>query len=179
MTQIQYVRTNRGHNLQGFALGSSTGEVKMLLHAYQDKGGTGEFKQLIPTQIEHGVSRFLSHKGTVNKLLSTHDSRFLFSAGEDGTLFMYHIEEEKNLEAGEILTEKQIRGMAIEQSNRIYKLDENEGNPDQKSIMSPELANIVLVKKAEMEDWLSKQRQLKAELDATKRRVQAKLFEYK
>ena len=44
--------------------------------------------------------------------------------------------------------------MAIEQANKIYKLDENEGNPDQKSIMSPELANIVLVKKAEMQEWL-------------------------
>mmetsp|Transcript_14739 Transcript_14739/g.19982 ORF Transcript_14739/g.19982 Transcript_14739/m.19982 type:complete len:83 (+) Transcript_14739:33-281(+) len=81
---------NRGRNLQGFALGSSTGEIKMLLHPYVDKG----------------VSRFLSHKGNVTKLISSQDSRFLFSAGEDGTLFMYQIEEEKNPDAGELLTEK-------------------------------------------------------------------------
>ena len=45
--------------------------------------------------------------------------------------------------------------------------------------MSPELASILLVKKAEMEEWLEKQKKLKAELDACKRRVQAKLHEYK
>lgn len=45
--------------------------------------------------------------------------------------------------------------------------------------MDPEMANIVLVKKAEMEQWLEKQQKLKAELDATKRKVQAKLAEYK
>lgn len=45
--------------------------------------------------------------------------------------------------------------------------------------MDPELANIVLVKKVEMEEWQEKQKKLKSELDATKRKVQAKLAEYK
>ena len=45
--------------------------------------------------------------------------------------------------------------------------------------MDPELANIVLVKKGEMEEWLRRQQKLKAELDAIKRKVQAKLAEYK
>ena len=59
-------------------------------------------------------------------------------------------------------------------------MDENEGgNPDYKSIMDPELANIVLVKKDEMHEWQEKQSKLKAELDATRRKVQAKLAEYK
>lgn len=116
----------------------------------------------------------------MTRLLSTQDSRFLFSAGEDGTLFIYHVEEEKNPEAGELVTASQARAMAEEQANKIYKFDENEGgNIDQKSIMDPELANIVLVKKVEMEEWQEKQKKLKAELDATKRKVQAKLAEYK
>ena len=45
--------------------------------------------------------------------------------------------------------------------------------------MDPELANIVLVNQDDMEQWLEKQKKLKAELDATKRKVQAKLAEYK
>ena len=45
--------------------------------------------------------------------------------------------------------------------------------------MDHELANIVLVKKCEMEEWQEKQKKLKSELDATKRKVQAKLAEYK
>ena len=42
--------------------------------------------------------------------------------------------------------------MATEQATKIYKVDENDGgNPENKPIMDPELANIVLVKKIEME----------------------------
>jgi len=62
----------------------------MLLHPYQ----------------ERGVSRFLSHKGTVTKVVATQDSRFLFSAGEDGTLFMYQVEEETNPEGGDLVNDK-------------------------------------------------------------------------
>ena len=70
--------------------------------------------------------------------------------------------------------------MATEQATKIYNFVDNDGgNPDNKPIMDPELANIVLVKKIEMEQWIEKQKKLKAELDATKRKVQAKLAEYK
>ena len=69
--------------------------------------------------------------------------------------------------------------MAAEQANKIYKVDETDGNPENKPIMDSELANIVLVKKAEMEEWLEKQKKLTAAKDATKRRVAAKLHEYK
>jgi len=79
-------------------MGTSNGEIKTVLHPYQ----------------ERGVSRALSHKGTVTKVVSTQDSRFLFSAGEDGTLFIYSVEEEKNPELGEVFTEKQARAMAAD-----------------------------------------------------------------
>ena len=178
MTQVQYLRMQRGRNLSGFAIGASTGEVKMLLHPLVDKG----------------ISRFLSHKGAITRLVCTQDSRFLFSAGEDGCLFMYAIEEEKNVNIAEPMNDKalsaysatkrsedlrRLRQMAQEQQNKIYKFEDEGGNPEQKAIMSPELASIVLVRKAEMEEWLEKQKKLKAELDACKRRVQAKLHEYK
>jgi hypothetical protein len=58
-------------------------------------------------------------------------------------------------------------------------LEDAEGNIDLKKIMQPELANIVLVKQEEMEKWFSKQNQLKSELDGTKRKVDAKLDEYR
>ena len=69
--------------------------------------------------------------------------------------------------------------MAADQANKIYKFDDNDVNPEFKSIMHPELANIVLVKKAEMGEWLQKQKELKDKLDSIKRKVQAKLAEYK
>ena len=121
-------------------MGNNHGEIKTMLYPYKDKG----------------ISRALSHKGTVTRLLSTQDSRFLFSAGEDGTLFIYHVEEEKVAEPNEIVTANMAKTMAEEQARKIYKLDDNDGGPDQKSIMDPELANIVLVKKIEMEEWQEK-----------------------
>lgn len=60
-------------------MGTSQGEVKCQLHPYADKG----------------ITRALSHKGNVTKLVRTKDSRFLFSAGEDGTLFIYKVMKEK------------------------------------------------------------------------------------
>ena len=72
-TQTTFLRSQRGRNLQGFAMGNNLGEIKTMLHPCVDKG----------------ISRALSHKGNVTKLVSTQDSRFLFSAGEDGTLFIY------------------------------------------------------------------------------------------
>ena len=64
---------------------------------------------------------------------------------------------------------------------RPYPISETEGGvvDGYKPIMDHELANIVLVKKCEMEEWQEKQKKLKSELDATKRKVQAKLAEYK
>ena len=111
LTQTTFLRMDRTRQLRGFAMGNNLGEIKTVLHPYQDKG----------------ISRALSHKGTVTRLLSTQDSRFLFSAGEDGTLFIYHVEEEKNPEPGQVVTASQARAMAEEQANKIYKFDENEG----------------------------------------------------
>ena len=96
--------------------------------------------------IAKGISRQKSHKGTVTRLLTSLDSRFLFSGGEDGTLFIYQIEEEKNQENGELLTEKQIRAMAVEQANKVYKLDENESQKSSglSTRMTVNIANEVL-----------------------------------
>jgi len=44
-------------------------------------------------------------------------------------------------------------------------------------VMDKELANIVLVKKHEMEKWLARQEKLTYDLDSTKRKVESKLAE--
>lgn len=93
----------------------------------------------------------------MTKLVTTQDSRFIFSAGEDGTIFIYHIDEERNPDTEEVITPSLANSLAAAQATKIFKMDENEGgNPDHKSIMDPDLANIVLVKKGEMEEWQEK-----------------------
>lgn len=54
-TQTQFIRMNRGRCLQGFMSGTSLGEVKTMLHPYQ----------------ERGTSRALSHKGAITRLIAT------------------------------------------------------------------------------------------------------------
>jgi hypothetical protein len=49
-----------------------------------------------------GVTRINSHRGEVTKLVSTIDSRILFSAGDDGCIFIYQIGEEKIVHSNEM-----------------------------------------------------------------------------
>ena len=65
--------------MAGFASGTDEGQIQVLLQPY----------------VESGITKILTHKGAVTKVMSTLDSKVLFSAGEDGTLFIYHISEEK------------------------------------------------------------------------------------
>ena len=51
--------------------------------------------------------------------------------------------------------------------------------PEPPLIMDPELANIVLVKRDDMESWLVRQLKLQADLEATKIKVDAKLQDCK
>ena len=50
---------------------------------------------------------------------------------------------------------------------------------DPPRLMDPELCDIVLVKRDDMESWLSRQQKLKQELEQTNQKVQVKLEECK
>ena len=94
----------------------------------------------------------------------------LFSAGEDGIVFIYQLSETKVDPAAE----EGMRSLAAG-----FKLDEGDPGTDWKPLMDPDMANIVMVRKTEMDEWLEKQRWLRARLDETRRSVQAKLNRYK
>lgn len=66
--------------MAAFASGTSNGDVFTLLY---------------PNPPDNGMTRILSHKGPVSRVLVTQDARLLFSAGEDGTVWIYQVEEEK------------------------------------------------------------------------------------
>jgi WD40 repeat protein len=44
---------------------------------------------------ENGLTQIISHKGPVNKVTPTSDFNYLFSAGNDGTLFIYKLDSER------------------------------------------------------------------------------------
>ena len=161
LTSTAYLKLPRGNRqTAGFASGTDEGQIQVLLHPYS----------------EGGISRLLTHKGAVTRVMTTLDSKVLFSAGEDGTLFIYHVSEEKVLTPAEMNAQENLRTLA----NQTFRATvvEPEAGELSKQIMDPELANIVLVKQDEMEEWLVKQSLLKSELESTKRKVDAKLAEY-
>ena len=87
--------------MAGFASGTDEGQIQVLLHPYT----------------EGGISKILTHKGVVTRVMATLDSRVLFSAGEDGTLFIYHVSEEKVLTQAEMNAPEHVRTLA----NQTFK----------------------------------------------------------
>jgi hypothetical protein len=79
LTQTTYIKSNRGSMHKSIANGTSNGEIWTMLHPFK----------------ENGQNKTLVHKGAITRLVQTIDSSTLFSAGEDGTLFIYQINEEK------------------------------------------------------------------------------------
>ena len=156
------------------------------------------FTLLYPNPPDNGMSRILAHKGPVSRVMVTQDARLLFSTGEDGTVWIYQVEEEKIGGLGETQAANQemMHGFGVGSSNAATtsagERDQN-GSPNRRGaaeeegtqnsqigqVMDAELASIVLVRKAEMDAWLSRQAHLKSELESTKRKVDAKLEQHK
>lgn len=119
---------------------------------------------------DEGVNKQLIHRGAVTRLAQTLDQNILFSAGEDGSLFVFKISEEKIKDEREQVEDFQQVTANIEQ-------EESEREALTFKVMDKELANIVLVKKHEMEKWLARQEKLTYDLESTKRKVESKLAE--
>ena len=96
----------------------------------------------------------------------------MFSAGQDGSIFIFRITEQIwNKKDGSL----KPASMQIEDQPM-----DNKGNKDYRlKIVDPELADIVLVKKNEMTEWQVRQKQLKYDLALTKKKVEIKLKECK
>jgi hypothetical protein len=100
------------------------------------------------------------------------DHRMLFTAGNDGTIFIFNISEQMYNTKDQSL--KPVICLDIETQN------DKKGNRDVRSkIVDPELADIVYVKKDQMEEWKSSQDMLKYQLALTKKRIEIKLEDQK
>jgi hypothetical protein len=159
--------------------------------------------------MKDGSTKILSHKGAITRIVKTVDSKLLFSAGEDGCLFVYQLKEDKLVREQDLKQEIQSNvgdkiQLANTQNSNVSQHEElakavnlvmkksydqtggeirinvdEDVNLENRNIMDKELAQIVLVKQEEMEHWLEKQQSLKQELETTKHKVDAKLEEYR
>jgi len=104
----------------------------------------------------------------VNKIVISPDSKHLFSIGSDGSLFIFAIQEQP------ITFDKFGQLVSLPTVEEARLTDE-----PQSSVVDQALADIVLVKKQEMEEWRVKQEKLQFELNVNKRKVEMKLKETK
>ena len=115
------------------------------------------------------------------------DGTRLFTAGQDGAIFVYKILEKVPSTKGDGMT-KSYTGFEELVAQRAES-----GGGDKKGaggagggkgaikmkIVEPELADIVLVKRNEMAEWQKRYKQLKYDLALTKKKVEMKLAECK
>lgn len=148
-TQIAYVKTNKS-KISGLITGSDKGNLYIFPFPFYDR-------------ILDSIS---AHAGEVTKIILSPDNRYLFSTGSDGSIFMFQISEQ-------LIATESLKG-SLSLPNEEEKLDDMVN-----SIVDEALADIVLVKKHEMEEWQQKQEQLKHDLNVNKKKVEQKLLESK
>lgn len=127
LTKTLYIRTQINKTsklLCGFISGTDRGQLSLLLQPY----------------IDGGIAKYNVHLGAVTCLVATPDNKFVFSASEDGSLFIFKVSDER------INPDMHI---AHGEDSAIVIVDPPK-------LMDPELCDIVLVKRDDMESWLSR-----------------------
>jgi WD40 repeat protein len=119
-----------------------------------DKGSISIFSYPFTKQVLDSVT---AHSSEVSRMIISPDNQYLFTAGVDGTLFTFKITEQTLQSDG---------------STKSSLLEEDKYEEVTNSIVDEALADIVLVKKNEMEEWQKKQEELKQELAINKRKVE-------
>ena len=100
------------------------------------------------------------------------DHRTLFTAGGDGTIFIFNISEQ--LFNTKDLSLRPVINLDYDQTNEKKIIKDNRSK-----IVDSELADIVFVKKDQMEEWRQSQDMLKYQLALTKKRIEIKLEDQK
>lgn len=163
LTQVSFIKTNKS-KVTGIVTGTDKGNLLIFAYPFYDR---------ILDQIS-------AHQGEVTKIIISPDNRFLFSAGSDGTLFIYQIGEQN------MILENMMMSAGGVKNNQLMQqmLDDNMSSQQQlddmvNSIVDEALADIVLVKKDEMEKWQRKQDKLKHDLNVNKKLVEQKIAQSK
>lgn len=108
---------------------------------------------------------FTAHYGEITQVVVSPDAKYIFTAGNDGCIFVFSITEYLN-------EHELFKPIGLE--------EEKVQNEDFTSMIVDEaLADIVLVKRAEMEEWRKKQEQLRQEMEETTNRVETTIADVK
>lgn len=108
---------------------------------------------------------FNVHYGDVSQITVSPDSKFVFSAGTDGSIFIYSVTE--------YLNELEIYKPSAE-DDKIVKENEFKN-----FIVDEELADVAMIKRQETEEWTKKQEQLKNEMEDAQHKLESSVTEIK
>lgn len=98
--------------------------------------------------------QIVAHRGAVTKIRASPDGKYLFSAGEDGVIFIYHAAE-----SGDLV------------SRMIHATEEGKEREELTAmIVDEQLAEIVLIKKAQLDAFRNSQEQAKQEMENIKQK---------
>ena len=118
-SQVAFVKTNRS-KVTGLVVGSDKGALSVFAYPF----------------VPRALDVVSAHAGEVTRLALSADGRFLFSAGADGSVFVFS------------LGEQSLQEVRQAQLGDEDKLDDGAGG-----VVDEALADVVLVKKPEMEEW--------------------------
>lgn len=116
---------------KGIITASDNGALQILTHPFKEKA----------------VESIIAHFGPISHMVITPDNRTLFTTGVDGSIFIYHISEQ-------MFNPRDGTFKPVAHSEENTQNDKKEKNKDPRlKVVDDELAEIVLVKKDEKDEW--------------------------
>jgi hypothetical protein len=159
LTQTTFVKHMKT-KVTGFVSGTSEGHLQVVSYPFH----------------ECGISQQIQHKGPISRLKATADFNYLFSAGEDGVLYIYEIKTE-NVPVHEDIAVCGPEAENIWRQNLSMNGEVNKEEEEPKPLMKPSLATVVLCSQYQMEQWQDKKNQLESDLENVKRMVESSLID--
>jgi hypothetical protein len=135
LTQTTFVKHMKT-KVTGFVSGTSEGHLQVVSYPFH----------------ECGISQQIQHKGPISRLKATADFNYLFSAGEDGVLYIYEIKTE-NVPVHEDIAVCGPEAENIWRQNLSMNGEVNKEEEEPKPLMKPSLATVVLCSQYQMEQW--------------------------
>lgn len=132
------------YNFVAIIAGTNMGQIKVFPHIF-----AGIPFETIP-----------AHIGEVNRVRVSVDGRYVFSAGEDGILFIFQVSEITS--QGDVITAKS----AEQKDGGLEELNAKA------TCVSEELADIVLVHKQKLENYALEQEKLQAQFEEFKQKIE-------
>ena len=137
---VQITAIKSIYNLPGIIAGTEYGQIKV-------------FSSIFSTMPYETIP---AHNGEVTKLRTSPDGRYVFSAGEDGSVFIYQVSEISS--DGQLISAKE--GGEIKEG-----MDDGKAFNSRALVVDESLGDVVLVPRSDIDNYLSEQKKLKTDLE--------------